>query len=265
MIKVIGISFQENGKIYHFSPSKETYKIGDKVIVETEKGSQLGFVRTEEYEIREENLKSALSKVKKKANEKDVEKYERNKEESRKALNKCRELIEKYKLDMFVIDATFTFDREQLFIRFMADNRVDFRNLAKDLASTFKTRVELRQIGVRDKAKEIGGCGPCGKQLCCSKFMKDFDSVSINMAKNQNIALNPNKINGVCGRLMCCLKYENETYREHRKGLPQVGKKIKTEKGEGKVISLDVLKGTYRVNIPDVGIVEFEREGNESN
>jgi len=265
MIKVVGVSFQENGKIYHFSPSNEKYKIGDKVIVETEKGEQMGFVRIEEYEIKEESLKSALSKIKKKASGKDLEKHEQNKTDSRKALEKCRELIEKHKLDMFVIDTTFTFDREQLFVRFMADNRVDFRNLAKDLASAFRTRVELRQIGVRDKAKEIGGCGPCGRQLCCSKFMKDFDSVSINMAKNQNIALNPNKINGVCGRLMCCLKYENETYKEHRKGLPQVGKRIKTEKGEGKVISLDVLKGTYRVSIPEIGVVEFGREGNEGN
>lgn len=263
MIKVVGISFKEYGKVYHFAPNDSEYTIGDKVIVETERGSQIGFVRTEIFEIKEENLKSALSTVKRKASNKDLEKYTRNEEEAHEALKKCRELIEKYKLEMFVIDAQFAFDRSQLFIRFMADSRIDFRNLAKDLANIYRTRIELRQIGVRDKAKEIGGCGPCGRQLCCAKFMSDFDSVSINMAKNQNIALNPTKINGVCGRLLCCLKYENACYKEYQKGMPQVGKKVKTEKGEGKVISVDVLKGTYRVNVPDVGVVDCTRDKNE--
>jgi Uncharacterized homolog of PSP1 len=260
MIKAVGVSFKENGKVYHFSPNGQTYEIGDQVIVETERGTQLGTIKKEEYELREESLKGALSLIMKKANANDIKKHEKNIEEARDALKKCRELIEKYKLTMYVIDANFTFDRGQLFIRFMADERVDFRLLAKDLANIYRTRIELRQVGVRDKAKEIGGCGPCGRTLCCAKFMSDFDSVSINMAKNQNIALNPTKINGVCGRLMCCLKYEDACYKELRKGLPKEGKKIKTEDGEGKVISVDVLRGTYRVYIQNEGIFEYERE-----
>jgi len=264
MIKVVGVAFKENGKVYHFSPNDQKFEVGEKVIVETERGTQIGIVKKEEYEINEESLKSALSKIVKKATDKDISKYEENKEKAKEVMIKCRELIEKNKLNMFIIDASFTLDRKQLFIRFMADERVDFRNLAKDLANIYKTRIELRQIGVRDKAKEIGGYGQCGRTLCCAKFMSDFDSVSINMAKNQNIALNPTKINGVCGRLLCCLKYEDECYKECRKGMPKVGKKIKTEKGEGKVLSIDILKGTYRVDIPDVGIVEFEKAENES-
>ena len=265
MIKAIGVSFKENGKVYHFSPNEQEFVVGEKVIVETERGTQIGTVRTNVYDLKEEDLKSPLSKIVKKATDKDLEKYAENQEKAKEALNKCRELIEKSKLNMYVIDASFTFDRKQLFIRFMADERVDFRNLAKDLANIYKTRIELRQIGVRDKAKEIGGFGQCGRTLCCAKFMSDFDSVSINMAKNQNIALNPTKINGVCGRLLCCLKYEDACYKECRQGMPKVGKKIKTEKGEGKVLSIDILKGTYRVDIPDVGIVEFNKEENESN
>ena len=265
MVKVVGVSFRENGKIYHFSPDNQSFEIGTKVIVETERGIQIGIVQTEEYEIKEESLKEPLSKIKKKANKRDIEKYEQNLIKAKDALEKCRELIEKNKLNMYVIDANFSLDCKQLFIRFMADERVDFRTLAKELANIYKTRIELRQIGVRDKAKEIGGYGQCGRNLCCAKFMSDFDSVSINMAKNQNIALNPTKINGVCGRLLCCLKYEDEYYKECRQGMPKVGKKIKTLKGEGKVLSIDILKGTYRVDIPDVGIVEFMRDGNESN
>lgn len=263
MIKAVGVSFKENGKVYHFSPNGQTYKLGDKVIVETERGTQLGTIKKEEYELKEESLRSSLSLIDRKASQNDEKKHEKNLENARESLKKCRELIDKYKLNMYVIDASFTFDRSQLFIRFMADERIDFRSLAKDLANIYKTRIELRQVGVRDKAKEIGGCGACGRTLCCSKFMADFASVSINMAKNQNIALNPTKINGVCGRLMCCLKYEDESYKELRKGLPKEGKKIKTEDGEGKVISVDVLRGTYRVNIPNSGIFEYERE-NES-
>ncbi len=264
MIKVIGIKFKDNGKVYHFSPKEESYEIQDKVIVETERGLQLGYVDTEIFEIPDEKLISPLSPVLRKATAEDIEKQEKNAADEKKALKKCKELIQKYKLNMYVIDASFTLDRSQLFFRFMADERVDFRALAKDLANIYKTRIELRQIGVRDKAKEIGGYGSCGRPLCCAKFLTDFDSVSINMAKNQNIALNPTKINGVCGRLLCCLKYEDECYKDCRKGLPKVGKKVVTEKGEGKVISIDVLKGTYRVNIPDVGIVELEKEIDES-
>ncbi len=264
MIQVVGVRFKENGKVYHFSPNDVEFNVNDKVVVETERGLQLGIIATNPYEIEDHNLKSALSKVIRIATEEDLKQNEKNKENEKKALKKCRDLVRKYKLNMYIIDANYTLDRSQLFFRFMADERVDFRSLAKDLANFYKTRIELRQIGVRDKAKEIGGYGSCGRPLCCAKFLSDFDSVSINMAKNQNIALNPTKINGVCGRLLCCLKYEDECYQECRKGLPKVGKKVTTDQGEGKVMSIDVLKGTYRVNIPDVGIVDLEKEKDES-
>lgn len=263
MIRVIGVNYKENGKVYHFSPGNEEYTMKEPVVVETERGEQLGFIATEPFELEDEKLKSALSKIIRKATPKDLEKNEKNKADAKKALKKCRDLIDKYKLRMYIIDASYTLDRSQLFFRFMADERVDFRALAKDLANIYKTRIELRQIGVRDKAKEVGGYGSCGRPLCCAKYLTDFDSVSINMAKNQNIALNPTKINGVCGRLLCCLKYEDECYKTLREGMPKVGKKVTTEQGEGKVISIDILRGTYRVNIPDVGIVELEKDKNE--
>ena len=180
-----------------------------------------------------------------------------------KALIKCNSLIEKYNLEMKIIDVSYTFDREQLIFRFVSDSRVDFRQLAKDLGSIFKTRIELRQVGIRDKAKEIGGFGPCGRKLCCNSFLTEFDSVSINMAKNQNLSLNPTKINGVCGRLLCCLKYENDNYTEYKKDLPDVGSRVKTENGEGKVISVDVFKRIYKVLLSD-GEIEVVDLGNES-
>ena len=263
MIQVIGVNYKLNGKVYHFSPGNCEYFLKEPVVVETERGEQLGFIATEPFEMEDEKLKSALSRIIRKATDKDLAKNEKNIEDAKKALKKCRDLIDKYKLKMYIIDASYTLDRSQLFFRFMADERVDFRSLAKDLATIYKTRIELRQVGVRDKAKEVGGYGSCGRPLCCAKYLSDFDSVSINMAKNQNIALNPTKINGVCGRLLCCLKYEDECYKDLRQGLPKVGKKVQTEQGEGKVISIDVLKGTYRVNIPEVGIVELEKEKNE--
>ena len=263
MIQVIGVNYKLNGKVYHFSPGNCEYSLKEPVVVETERGEQLGFIATEPFEMEDEKLKSALSRIIRKATDKDLAKNEKNIEDAKKALKKCRDLIDKYKLKMYIIDASYTLDRSQLFFRFMADERVDFRSLAKDLATIYKTRIELRQVGVRDKAKEVGGYGSCGRPLCCAKYLSDFDSGSINMAKNQNIALNPTKINGVCGRLLCCLKYEDECYKDLRQGLPKVGKKVQTEQGEGKVISIDVLKGTYRVNIPEVGIVELEKEKNE--
>ena len=266
MVNVIGVSFRKNGKSYNFSPNDLELKIGDEVVVETERGLQYGFVTTEVHEVKEKALVAPLSNVVRKANKDDIKKYNKNKFDEKKVLQKCRELVDKYELNMYIIDASFTIDRSQLFIRFMADNRIDFRNLAKDLANIYKTRIELRQIGVRDRAKEVGGYGSCGKPLCCSRFMNDFDSISINMAKCQNIALNPSKINGICGRLMCCLKYENDCYKELSKGLPQMNKKVKTPEGEGKVVALDILNGTYKVNIPDKGIFEFSRENkDESN
>ena len=251
MIKAIGVSFKENGKVYHFSPNDQKFEVGEKVIVETERGTQIGIIKTEEYEMSEENLKSPLSNILKSATTKDLERFEENKEKAKEALNKCRELIEKNKLNMYVIDASFTLDRKQLFIRFMADERVDFRNLAKDLANIYKTRIELRQIGVRDEVRKIGGNGICGRELCCCSFLENFDSVSIKMAKQQNIALNAAKISGNCGRLMCCLRYENEVYEEKLSRLPKVGATVKTQDGEGIVDSIETLKEKVRVKLKD--------------
>ena len=263
MIEVVGVSFKKNGKVYYFSPNGIKVEKEDNVIVKTERGLQFGTVEVANKEINSDQLNSALSNIVRIASRKDVEQNEKNIASSKEALSKCKELIEKYNLEMMVLDASYTFDRNQLLFTFIADSRVDFRKLAKDLANIYKTRIELRQVGVRDKAKEIGGYGSCGRPLCCSKFLCDFDSVSINMAKNQNIALNPTKINGCCGRLLCCLKYEDECYKELNKNLPKVGKKVKTDKGEGKVISVDVLKQKYRVSVPDNGIIEVDlNEGN---
>ncbi len=263
MIEIVGIMLNKNSKIYYFSPNGLKLKKGQNVIVKTERGLQFGTVELENTNIESSKIKTVLNEVVHIASKNDKEKNEKNIESSRYALKKCKELVEKYNLNMMVLSANYTFDRSQLLFTFLADNRVDFRKLAKDLANIYKTRIELRQVGVRDKAKEVGGYGSCGRELCCSKFLCDFDSVSINMAKNQNIALNPTKINGVCGRLLCCLKYEDECYKELSKNLPKVGKMIVTESGEGKVISVDPLKQTYRVNVKEKGIVEVDL--NESN
>lgn len=263
MIEVVGVSLKKGGKVYYFSPNNLKLKNKENVVVKTERGLQFGIVELENTMIDSNKLKTSLSEVVRICSKKDIEANNKNIEEARKALKKCKELVEKYELNMMILDASYTFDRSQLLFTFIADNRIDFRKLAKDLASIYKTRIELRQVGVRDKAKEIGGYGSCGRPLCCSKFLCDFDSVSINMAKNQNIALNPNKINGICGRLLCCLKYEDECYKEYSKNLPKLGKKIETEFGEGKVISVDILKQKYRVDVKDHGIVEVDI--NESN
>lgn len=263
MIEIIGVSFKKNGKVYYFSPKNLNLEKGEKVIVETERGLQLGFVEIANTKIKSEELKYPLSDIKRVATKKDYDAHLKNIEDSKKALKHCKDLAKKYKLNMIILEANYTFNRNQLLFTFLADNRVDFRKLAKELATIYKTRIELRQLGVRDKAKEIGGYGICGQPLCCSKFLTDFDSVSINMAKNQNIALNPTKINGSCGRLLCCLKYENDCYKELNKNMPKINSKVKTEFGEGKVISVDPLKQSYRVDIKEHGIEEIKVQ-NES-
>ena len=257
-MKVVGIAFDNNKQIYYFNPKTFDLRRNVTVIVETERGLQFGKVILPPFEIEEEKIKSVLKNVIRISTKKDYLEYKKNIRDAELALIKCKKLIEKLDLNMQVMDANFTFDRAQLLFRFLSDNRVDFRQLAKELANIYKTRIELRQVGVRDKAKEIGGCGLCGRQLCCARFNSDMSSVSINMAKNQNISLNPNKINGVCGRLLCCLKYEDETYKEYKKDLPKVGSIVDTLKGRGKVISIDILNKKYNVDIKDVGIVEID-------
>lgn len=258
---IVGIKLNDNGKTYFFNSNGFNLNDGDNVIVETEKGYQFGYVVDINVDVSKNNSLEYKNVVRI-ANKSDYKKNEKNINDALKAVIKCNELIERYELEMKIIDASYTFDREQLIFRFISDNRVDFRQLAKDLGSIFKTRIELRQVGIRDKAKEIGGFGPCGRKLCCNNFLTEFDSVSINMAKNQNLSLNPTKINGVCGRLLCCLKYENDNYTEYKKGLPDVGHKVKTDKGEGKVISVDVFKKNYKVLLPEneILLVEVEDE-----
>ena len=257
-MKVVGISFENNKQIYYFNPKSFDLKRNVTVIVETERGLQFGKVILPPFELEEFKNNSVLKNVIRISTKKDYLEYKKNLKDAEIALVKCKNLIERLNLNMQVMDANFTFDRSQLLFRFLSDNRVDFRQLAKELATIYKTRIELRQVGVRDKAKEIGGCGLCGRQLCCARFNYDMSSVSINMAKNQNISLNPNKINGVCGRLLCCLKYEDETYKEYKKDLPKVGSIVNTVKGRGKVVSIDILNKKYSVDIKDVGIVEID-------
>ncbi len=260
MIDVVGVVFNDGGRIYYFSPKDLDLEKGVNVVVETERGLQYGKVLTNIKKINEENLNNPLKRVIRKVTQDDQKLYEKNLIDSAKAYDACKELINKHKLAMNLIDASYTLDRQQLLFRFYADERVDFRKLVKDLAALYKTRIELRQIGVRDKAREVGGIGPCGRLLCCSKFLYNFDAVSINMAKNQNIALNPNKINGVCGRLLCCLTYENDEYIKAKAGLPEIGETVELKEGRGKVFSIDVLNRKYKVGIDNYGIVTVEKK-----
>lgn len=259
-MSVVGVKFNDKGKKYFFESGSIELKENITVIVETEKGLQFGKVVSVDEDYKDENIK----KVIRKSSKRDYLQHLNNIKDAKYALEKCRELAEKNGLNMVIIDSAYTFDRNQLIFRFIADERVDFRQLAKELGTLFKTRIELRQIGIRDKAKEIGGFGPCGRKMCCCAFLNEFDSVSINMAKNQNLALNPQKINGTCGRLMCCLKYEDECYNEYKKDLPELGKKIKVGKTEGKVISVDIFNKTYKILTDTNEIVEFKVEKDES-
>ena len=260
-MSVVGVKLNGIGKVYFFDENDYKTLDGMDVIIETEKGTQFGKV-VSHIDDKDINKKIEYKKDLRIATKADVKKHLSMLSDVDKAIVKCNELIKKYNLEMKIIDASYTFDREQLMFRFLADDRVDFRQLAKDLGSTFKTRIELRQVGIRDKAKEIGGFGPCGRKLCCNNFLAEFESVSINMAKNQNLSLNPTKINGVCGRLMCCLTYENDNYMEYKDGLPEVGHRVTVDGESGKVISVDVFKRTYKVLLSDnvVKVVELKDE-----
>lgn len=257
MISVIGINFENSKKIYYFLPNDFELKINDTVIVETERGQQFGYVVTDYIMVDEKKLNTPIKKILKKADDNDFLIHKKNIKDAKLALKDAQCFIEELKLDMKILNANFTFDRNQLLFNFLADERVDFRNLAKRLASIYKTRIELRQIGVRDKAREIGGIGQCGKNLCCSVFLKELNTVSINMAKNQNLALNPQKINGSCGRLMCCLAYENNLYDEYKKGLPSIGDLVKTNDISGKVVDVDIFSRKYRLEKEDGTITEI--------
>ena len=248
MIKVIGVRFRKAGKIYFFSPGGLELKAGDKVIVETARGVEFGSVVTGIKEVPDDQISQPLKPVIRIATQDDVRREAKNREKEKEAFKICQEKIRKHGLEMKLIDAEYTFDNNKVLFYFTADGRIDFRELVKDLASVFRTRIELRQIGVRDETKIRGGIGICGRPLCCHTYLTEFAPVSIKMAKEQNLSLNPTKISGVCGRLMCCLTNEEETYEELNSHLPSIGDYVTTpEKLKGEVQSVNVLRQTVKV------------------
>ena len=252
MIKIIGIRFRTAGKIYYFNPQDTEFKRGDHVIVETARGVEYGTVVLPPTEKDDKEITQPLKPVIRKATAEDDEKEANNREKERQAFRICKEKIVKHGLEMKLIDAEYTFDNNKVLFYFTADGRVDFRELVKDLASVFKTRIELRQIGVRDETKILGGIGFCGRPLCCHTYLSDFAPVSIKMAKEQNLSLNPSKISGICGRLMCCLKNEEDTYEELNRKLPNIGDNVTTEDGfKGEVASVNVLRQLVKVVIEE--------------
>ncbi len=248
MIKVVGIRFRSAGKIYYFDPAELDLKAGMHTIVETARGVEMGTVMTDPKEVSDEEVVQPLKPVIRIATEADEKTAEKNREKEKEAYKICLEKIEKHKLEMKLVDAEYTFDNNKLLFYFTADGRIDFRELVKDLAAVFRTRIELRQIGVRDETKILGGYGICGRQLCCHTFLSEFAPVSIKMAKEQNLSLNPTKISGVCGRLMCCLKNEEDTYEYLNSRLPNVGDYVMTNDGlRGEVSSVNVLRQLVKV------------------
>ena len=252
MVEVVGVRFKHGGHIYYFSPNGNKYNYNEKVVVETKQCRQLADVAIEQKEIAPEDIVDELQPIIRKATADDLEKAEKNKKDASAAFGVAKEKIQAHQLDMKLIDVEYTFDRSKMIFYFAADGRIDFRELVKDLAAIFKTRIELRQIGVRDEAKELGGIGPCGRVLCCTTFLGDFMPVSIKMAKDQNLSLNPTKISGLCGRLMCCLKYENDLYQGCCKqnsiiAPPKQGSRVVSMEGEGKAISINMQKRTVTV------------------
>lgn len=249
MVTVVGIRFKKAGKIYYFDPDNIYIKVGDFAIVETARGVEFGEVVIGPKEVSEDEIISPLKKVLRVATDEDKIRNEENKAREGQAFDICLKKIEEHGLSMKLVDVEYTFDNNKVIFYFTADGRVDFRELVKDLASIFKTRIELRQIGVRDEAKMVGGLGPCGRPMCCASFLGEFEPVSIKMAKEQNLSLNPTKISGICGRLMCCLKYEQETYETIRKSLPRVGSIVNTPEGQGEVIENSVVKESVKVKL----------------
>lgn len=251
MTKVLGISFRENGKVYFFDPGDLLLKIGDEVIVETKLGKELGTVKTSLREIDEKKLKEPIKKVMKMASKEDKKHQLENIKKEKEAAEVFKKKVKHYKIDMNLVEVKYLFDNSKLIFYFTSDNRVDFRDLVKDLASIYRTRIELRQISNRDYVKRLGGNGVCGRELCCCSFLNNFDNVSIKMAKDQNLSLNVSKIAGSCGRLMCCLRYEHNVYEEKLKKLPHIGATVKTKDGEGTIDNIEVLREVARIKLKD--------------
>ena len=251
MKNIIGVRFKKLGKIYFFNPKNLKVRKGNKVIVETAQGEEYGEVMIPNRFVEDEKIVAPLKKVIRIANYKAHKHYEECRKKEKEAFKICEKKIKEHKLDMTLTDVEYKFDDSKILFYFTADGRIDFRELVKDLAAIYKTRIELRQIGVRDEVKRIGGNGVCGRELCCCSFLSDFEAVSIKMAKEQNLSLNPSKISGSCGILMCCLKYENEVYEDKLKRLPNIGAIVKTVDGEGEVDNIETLKEVIRVKIKD--------------
>ncbi len=258
---VVGVRFKAVGKKYYFDPAGFDVLINEKVVVETVRGIELGEVIENIKTIEDSEVISTLKPVIRKATEEDILKHQRNKKDIPKALEKCAVHIKNNKLEMKLLGCEYTLDRTKLIIYFNAEGRVDFRELVKDLANEFKVRIELRQVGTRDGAKFLGGIGPCGYLLCCNTFLGDFDTVSIKMAKNQNLSLNPVNISGLCGKLLCCIRYEDDTYKEHRKQLPKIHSFVTTtNEGRGKVIAVNIIDRSVRVQTKEDGIKSYNVE-----
>ena len=250
-VEIVGLNFREAGKIYYFAPLKHTLKVNDFVIVETSRGIEIGRVKIPNKRIPEGDITSPLKSILRPATEEDIKQHQRNKEAEIDAALICKKKIAQHKLEMSLVAAEYTFDKSKLTFYFTCESRVDFRELVKDLASTFHTRIELRQIGIRDETKMMGGLGVCGRKYCCAGFLNDFVQVSIKMAKEQNFSLNSSKASGMCGRLMCCLRYEHDTYDEALKKLPATGSLVQTVDGVGTVTELKPLAEEIRVKLND--------------
>lgn len=256
MDKIVGVKFDSEAQLKYYLIGNLKIKKNQTVIANTDKGLELGKVITDIHPIDIKKLNNKLPQIIRISTKEDYLNYKENKKIAGQALRKCQKLVNDMGLNMNVIESFFTLNKDHLIFNFYADNRVDFRELAKELSYIYKTRIELRQIGVRDKSKKISGIGSCGQELCCAKFLDKFDSVTISMAKNQNLSLNPNKINGVCGRLLCCLKYEDECYKQCRKHLPNLGEVVETENGKGVVTSLNILEKKYKIQLENGNIIE---------
>ncbi|MFV9511750.1 PSP1 domain-containing protein [Tepidibacillus sp. LV47] len=257
MYSVVGVRFKKAGKIYYFDPGDLEIEKNNFAIVETARGIEYGQVVIGKKTVGEEDVVLPLKKVIRVATEEDALQVEKNKADAKEAFSICLEKIQAHGLEMKLVDVEYTFDRNKIIFYFTADGRIDFRELVKDLAAVFRTRIELRQIGVRDEAKMLGGIGPCGRVLCCSTFLGDFEPVSIKMAKDQNLSLNPAKISGLCGRLMCCLKFENDNYETGKQELPDIGNQVITSKGKGIVVGLNILERIVQVELEDGFVEEF--------
>ena len=262
MTKVIGVRFKANGKSYYFSPGDLELQQGDHVIVETARGTECGEVAKGPHDVPDSSIVKPLKTVTRMADAVDVRRMQQNRADEKRAFSVCEERIAKHKLDMKLVDVEYTLDRNKILFYFTADGRIDFRDLVKDLAGVFRTRIELRQIGVRDESKMLGGLGICGQPFCCSRFLRDFQPVSIKMAKEQGLSLNPAKISGSCGRLMCCLAYEQPAYEYLNRITPGVGSIVKTPEGVGAVVEPNVISGTLRVRMdpPATGFKTFHKD-----